>query len=461
MKRSLYWRIVWALMGVLFLSSLLNTAFLTVTVRGVARRTQEGILERFARFAARQMSRGISAGMSRRSIRRALKSRFVDFTQLQLAFAPLGKKPIGTSNAEPALLAVASRGGPPGLVKLGPWTRKAGIAPVMIDRKVIGTVAVAVARKPLVSIVAMIGWLGILTIPLLFAISALVGVVALRSLRRRLDPVTEVLEAVRGGDLSCRLPERGGIDEVDELFVTFNQMVARLETTVNRLADVDRKRRDFLIEVAHELKTPLTAVEGSLESMVIRAADSSQDEAHLSRAYGESVRIRGLVADLLESARMAEPRYSLSRGPCNLQRLLTRVIERYSLVLERKGIQVVTAFTSDPIVGSLDERRMEQVAGNLIQNSLDHAGPGGTLRVSVHRAGDQIELEFLDDGEGISQERLNRIRANAAAEAPPVEESGSGVGLFIVGKLVVLHGGQIKIESPPGAGTRVTVTLPG
>jgi signal transduction histidine kinase len=446
----MYWRIVRILMAILLLSTLLNAAFLGYTVKGTARRTQEATLGRFARYAARQIAFSLKAATSTAQVQRLLELAAQDFPQLQLAYQPVDGPAVGAGNPEPALLEVAAAGGGPGMVVMPPWPRRAGVAPVVVRGRRIGTIAVAVARSQVMGLVSTVGWTGLAAIPGLFVVSALVGLAALRWLRRRLEPISEVLDAIGRGELARRLPEQEP-DEIGRLYGAFNGMVSQVESTVRRLEEVDLRRREFLVEVAHELKTPLTAVEGSLEILMLRAG---QGDEHLARAYGESVRIRGLVADLLESARMEEPRYSLALAPVNVQKLLTKVLNRYSLLFERRALRVTTRFTGEPIFLELDERRIEQVFGNLLQNALDHTTGGGALDVAVRSAGGQVEVELRDDGQGMSAERLEQVREGA------VRAHGHGVGLVVVGKLVELHGGQLRVDSSTGRGTTVTLTFP-
>ncbi|MBI3892755.1 MAG: HAMP domain-containing histidine kinase [Candidatus Wallbacteria bacterium] len=449
MKRSLYWKLVRTLMAVLLFSTVLNAIFVAVTAKGVARHTQEATLGRYARYISRILGYALSTGARQRHLPDLLRAAAAEFPQVQIVYVPSEGEPIHTPEGEQALVE-AAQGGGVGLVPLGRWPRKAAVAPVWVRGKPAGTVGVAVDPRQTVGMVAIIGWTGILMFPLLFVFSAVLGLLALRHLRRRLAPVNAVLVRIRSGDLSARLPHQEA-DEVGQVFLAFNEMVERVQGTVNRLAEVDRRRRDFLGEVAHELKTPLAAVEGSLEAMMMQEAP---DQRHLARAYSEAVRIRGLVADLLESARMEEPRYSLAMSPVSLQRLLTRVLERYALVFERREIRVRTHFSPEPIVLALDERRMEQVMGNLLQNTLDHTGAGCMLDISARGEEARVVVEFRDDGEGISPERLAQVREGVCGS------KGSGVGLMIVRKLVELHRGALLVESEPSRGTAITISLP-
>ncbi|MBI2945352.1 MAG: HAMP domain-containing histidine kinase [Candidatus Wallbacteria bacterium] len=469
MRRSLYWKLVRTLLAVLLFSTVLNGLFVAFTAKGVARKTQEATLGRFARYVSRTVGYALSTGARQRHLPDLLRAAVQEFPQVQIAFNPVKGPTVGTPDAESALLEAAERG-EFGLVPLGRWPRRAAVAPVWVKGRPAGTVAVAVSQSQAAGMVAVIGWTGILMFPLLFVLSAILGLLALRHLRQRLGPVSAVLARIRSGDLSARLPHEE-VDEVGQVFVAFNEMVERVQGTVNRLAQVDRRRRDFLVEVAHELKTPLAAVEGSLEVMMMQpAADAAPAgdparQRHLERAYGEAVRIRGLVADLLESARMEEPRYSLALAPASLQRLLTRVLERYSLVFERRGILVRTRFSEQPIVLALDERRMEQVFGNLLQNTLDHTGAGCALEVSSRLEGRLALAELRDDGDGMSIERLEAVRGGDVVPLSPVPQGRdkpeiSGVGLAIVRKLVALHGGTLSVESAPGSGTRIVIALP-
>lgn len=227
---------------------------------------------------------------------------------------------------------------------------------------------------------------------------------------------------------------------------------AREETT--RLKD------DFLSAAAHDLKTPLTTLVAQAELLDLRAArqpDAPADRASLQRLVKEAHRLRTLVLELLDAARVEEGRLVGAREAVDLGALAGEVCERLA---GSSPCRVVTR--TEPVIGLYDRTRVTQLVENLIENALKYSPDGGEVRVEVWREGDEAHLTVTDNGIGIPPGDLPHVfdRFYRGANVDDRRFAGMGLGLYICQGIAEQHGGRITASSTPGQGSTFHVTLP-
>jgi signal transduction histidine kinase len=289
----------------------------------------------------------------------------------------------------------------------------------------------------------------------LFVLLLIVGLVAAaRSLRGMTVPVAGVMEAagrLAQGDYTTRVREWGS-PEVRSLARAFNEMAERLQSH-------ELQRRNLLAEVTHELRTPLAVIQGNLEGLLDGVYP--RDDAHLTPILEEAQILATLIEDLRTLALAETGTLELHREPTDLGPLVAETLATYRPQATAAGVALEEQIPDDLPLVDIDPTRIHQVVGNVLSNALRHTGRGGRVRVVVGReptaVGERITLSVTDTGTGISAEDLPRIfdRFYRSPDSP-----GSGLGLAIAKNLVVLHGGEIRAESAPGAGTTVRITLP-
>lgn len=287
-----------------------------------------------------------------------------------------------------------------------------------------------------------------------------------RGVLRPLRRMAAASRAIAGGDLSRRVAVPAGGDELTDLARSFNAMVGRLEATL-------ATQRRFIADASHELRSPLTAVGGGVE-MLLLGADQG-DVAARTKLLGlmedEIARMGRLVDDLLQLTRFdAQPNAALQLAPVDLVALADEVVEATRLLAPDRHVALeVDAAPGAAIVVPGDADRLRQALLNLCANARAYTPPGGTIAVGVrlhaHRGGAEAILSVADTGAGIAPEDLPRVwdrfyRADPA-RARRAGQGGLGLGLAIVHAVVAAHGGRAAIASTPGAGTTVTLTLPG
>ena len=271
------------------------------------------------------------------------------------------------------------------------------------------------------------------------------------------DPLQQVVNATRqfSGDQAKPLRLQGPA-EVQELVGAFNQMTARVQAG-------QQAQREFVANVSHELKTPLTSIQGFSQAILDgTAATPAEQKQSAQIIFDEAARMHRLVLTLLDLARLEGGIADLKRAPVDLTALLKGIGERFAPQARQAGIQLQVQAAGLPALTG-DGDRLAQVLTNLVDNALKFTPSGGLVRLSAVRAGDLIEIRVTDTGAGIPPEVLPRIferfyQADPARQAG--KKHGAGLGLAIVREIVRAHGGKISVRSAVGQGSEFTVQLP-
>ena len=239
----------------------------------------------------------------------------------------------------------------------------------------------------------------------------------------------------------------------------------------NRVQTSRKSQRDFVANVSHELKTPLTSVQGFAQAILDGTADTPESQQQAARViYNEAGAMHRMVLDLLDLARLDAGTLELQRAPVNLPALLHSIAEKFTPQAHATGVSIHVESGSLPAVMG-DGDRLAQVFSNLVDNALKNTPEGGmvTLRArsagpaTAPGAGSEIQVDVEDSGAGIPPEALPHIFERfyqADPSRPGGEKHGTGLGLAIVKEIVGAHGGKISVRSTPGAGSIFTVTLP-
>jgi two-component system sensor histidine kinase MtrB len=272
--------------------------------------------------------------------------------------------------------------------------------------------------------------------------------------RRTLEPVARASRAARSiaeGLLATRLPVRGR-DEFGVWAESFNEMAGALEAKIGDLSRAQARERRFTADVAHELRTPVTALvaEASLlREHLDRLPAEAQRPAELLLA--DVVRLRRLVEELIEISRLDAGRVSVSRRAVDLSALLDTVVRA-------RGWADQVEVTGEPVTLDTDPRRLERVLGNLLANAIAHGGSGVTA--AVRRAGAKVTVSITDRGPGIALEHLPHVFERFYKADPSRTGAGSGLGLAIAQENARLLGARLRVESQVGVGTVFHVDLP-
>jgi heavy metal sensor kinase len=293
----------------------------------------------------------------------------------------------------------------------------------------------------------------LLVIPAGVALAAVGGAAIARAALKPVDAMSATARRITAEDLAQRVPRRGSGDELDRLADTLNAMLGRLEATFAQL-------RRFAADAAHELRTPLAALKGSME-VALRSPRSAEE-------------YRRVIASSLEDAerliRVAEDLLLLSRatagleGPrqlVNLEPLLLEVLDLGLRLAQGAGV-TVRMKEMTPLAVRADEGALRRAVLNLVENAIKYTPAGGAVELSLTRADGAAAITVADTGIGLDPADTERIfepfvRLDAARAR---ETGGSGLGLALARSIAVAHGGDISVQSAPGSGSRFTMRLP-
>ncbi len=244
----------------------------------------------------------------------------------------------------------------------------------------------------------------------------------------------------------------GGADELRAVSASFNAMAATLEHS-------EAQRRAFVSDIAHELRTPVTTIDGYLEALADGVVPPDSKTWQMLR--DQTTRIRRLIDDLATLARADEGRIDLQPKPIALTELLARSANAARAAYDAKHVQLTVA--AEPITIDADPDRLAEVLANLLANALRHTPAGGSVTLTGSRIPGHVRLAVEDTGEGIPPTELERVfeRLHRVDPSRSRVTGGSGLGLAISRALIHAHGGTIRANSAgAGQGTRIEIDLP-
>lgn len=288
-----------------------------------------------------------------------------------------------------------------------------------------------------------------------FVVSLILAWLISRWVAAPLDRMANAASAFAEGNFrNTEIPD--GPREVQELAIAFNEMVTQVQTS-------QQIQKEFLANVSHELKTPLTSIQGFAQAMLDGTVEDSESRDHAAKViYEESDRLGRLVEDLLDLARLDAGQIEFDRHPVDLSILLQSIIDRMSLSAAEKSVQLERDLDGlAPMIGDGD--RLAQVFTNLLDNAIKHTPEGGTVRLHGETEAGWISIHVDDSGRGIPNEDLSHIferfyQVDKARRGG--KGRGVGLGLAISRQIVEAHGGRLVAQSAIGKGSRFTVQMP-
>jgi two-component system, OmpR family, sensor histidine kinase BaeS len=288
----------------------------------------------------------------------------------------------------------------------------------------------------------------------LVAMLLLFGAVALMllvsgSLRRFASPLGAVMDAadrVADGDYGVRVQEFGA--------PTMRALARSFNTMTERLQNADQLRRNVMADVAHELRTPLSVLQGRLEGLIDGVYP--RDDRQLIELLEETQVLSRLIDDLRTLALSDAGALPLQKEPTDLFALARDVVASMAPEADKKSVALSVTAATEATMVDVDPVRIREVLINLVSNAIDHSAAGSSVVISIDQTAGPVRVTVRDTGVGMSSDEVARMFDRFYKGAG---SRGSGLGLAIVKSIVMAHGGQITASSEPGKGTMVEFTL--
>jgi two-component system, OmpR family, sensor kinase len=271
---------------------------------------------------------------------------------------------------------------------------------------------------------------------------------------RPVQGITQAAQRIAAGDLSQRLAASRSNDEIGRLAGTFNDMIARLETSF-------REIQRFSADASHELRTPLTVMKGETELALRRPRSPEDYRAVLESNLEEIDRMTRIVDDLLFLSRADLGDIRMERRPVRLDALLEDIQRQAAILGQEQHVELVTT-SIEPVTVIGDELRLRELVLNLVQNAVKYSHAGGKVELTLTQSDGTARLCVSDQGIGISPEAVGHIfdRFYRSDEARAHSPKGTGLGLAICKWIAETHQGHITVDSVSGQGSRFCVILP-
>jgi two-component system sensor histidine kinase BaeS len=282
------------------------------------------------------------------------------------------------------------------------------------------------------------------------------------SMRRPLEELVDAAGRLAAGDRSVRV-EVGGLSETAALGAAFNEMAAELEIEEGRRDELDRLKDDFVLTASHELRSPLTSVQGFAELLMLERESLTPKQVETVEVILDNCRhLVRLLNDLLDLARSDAGRLLIKPQPAEAAPLVEDVVRTMRAQTEAGNQSLTEEIQPGLPLINVEPARIRQILVNLLTNAHEYSPEGASIGVSARTLGAEVEIAVSDNGPGIPHDQLERIfeRFTRGDAGLTQRVGGTGLGLAISKSLVELHGGGIVAESTPGQGSTFRVRLP-
>lgn len=283
-------------------------------------------------------------------------------------------------------------------------------------------------------------------------VAVILGTWLFRHITRPMGELRLAAQKLAEGNLAVRIPVRKP-DEVGRVAMAFNHMAGQIEQQ-------EGLRQQMVADVAHELRTPLSVMQGNLEAMMDGLI--TPDETELAELHDEVLRLSRLVEDLRLLSLADAGELALEREKVDAGELVETVVRRLTPLAKSEGVALSGEIGPAPMIIPGDRGKLQQALVNLVDNGIRYTPPGGSVRVRAQRQNGTVYLVVTDQGPGIDPADLPYVfeRFWRGSKSRSRDEGGSGLGLSIVKQIAALHGGQVSVALPPDGGSQFSLVLP-
>ncbi len=296
----------------------------------------------------------------------------------------------------------------------------------------------------------------------------LIGVMTFSIMTKRLRKLNNAMIEYSGGDVVATITpdytiKQSGGDEVDHLGRQFLLMVSKINSQMHELKKVDETRRELIANVSHDLRTPITTLQGYLETLIIKGENLSDVERgkYLKVALDYCHRLSQLVTELFELSKLDSCESILYAEPFSISDLIQDVVQKFYLRAKNSGVDLHCNQRAGGVMVYGDIAMLQRALENLIENALRHTTTGDSVEIDYLLKDGKVIVKVKDTGCGIPEDELNNIFDRFyQVEKSRVNGEGSGLGLAIAKRILELHGTTIQVQSQINIGTTFTFNMP-
>jgi signal transduction histidine kinase len=300
----------------------------------------------------------------------------------------------------------------------------------------------------------------IFAVTLLFA--GVLGSILFFNLTKRLRKMTETVKEFEQGDYKKRIVVHTD-DEVGQLTSAFNHMAETIETNMKDLKKNDQLRRELIANVSHDLRSPLTSIQGYIETIIMRRdkIDQEQRTTFLEIVLRNVKNLNLLVTELFELSKLDTKQGNPITEPFSIAELVQDIVLKFQPLAEKKSISLLTKIPQDLPLVIGDIGMIDRVISNLIDNAIRYIKPKCKITILLTNIDDSVEVSVDDNGSGIPKNDVPHIfdRFYRVEKSRSKNSGGSGLGLAIVKKIIEAHGSKIYVYSDTSNGTRFSFKL--
>ncbi len=326
---------------------------------------------------------------------------------------------------------------------------------------VIGALAICRPLGPVTMTITRLKWLVFYAAGGATVLALFLGYTLSRKIAQPLEDMSLVALAVSRGDYQKRINYSSG-DELGQLANTLNFAIEQVGATIEQQHRLVKLQREFISDISHEFRAPLTSLQGFLELLRDGKCTPEETKYYLDIMYKDTVFLGRLVQDLLDLTKLESQGITLERRRCNPETVLRHSLKHLYHTAASKDITISLQVGPDVPDIYVDEMRLHQVLVNLVENAIRCSPSGSEITLTLQGEGEGILLQVADQGHGIPAAELPLIwnRFYKVDKARTRFATGTGLGLAIVKRIVELHGGRVWAHSDPGHGAVFCIWLP-
>ena len=302
--------------------------------------------------------------------------------------------------------------------------------------------------------------LSIRTILTILIGSALVGLLALWFIVKKLNRIVRGIRKFEEGDLKTRIEVTSG-DDLDQIGTVFNSMADTIEQNIEELKGIENLRKELISNISHDLRTPISSIQGYAETLLLKqeTLGTEEQEKYLGVIYKNCESLQDLVTNLFELSKLQSNQVMLNKEPFSIAELVHDVANKYRILSQKKGVHINTIVSKDIPVVEADVLLIDRVLQNLIDNAIRFCKEGDTINIELESEDTRkVQVTITDTGAGIAQDHLPHIFERYFKKDD--RGGSSGLGLAIVKRIIDLHQSSIDVRSTLGKGTSFRFSLP-